>query len=124
MSASRSGSDSLSSSERDRKLLSDLVGRAVKRIHKASIQKYEEAAIQHVALAVAHERMLIASWVAGVFADLGKKKSISREIQLDLLRGEYVEANAKMRYAFEHYAENKGVSSEPLFTATEIEKDK
>jgi len=100
------------------------VGRAVKRIHKASVEKYEEAVISHVALAVNHERMLIASWVAGVFADLGKQKSISREIQLALLRGDYVEANGRMREAFEYYAENKGSSPEALFNSNSTEKDK
>jgi len=93
-----------SASERDRKLISNLISRAVKRIHNASIASYEKASLAHVALAVSHERLLFASWVTGVLVDLGEKPTASREVQIALMRGEYVEANHLMRKAIDKYA--------------------
>lgn len=99
-----SGGDS---SERDRKLISNLIARAVKRIHNASIERYEKASLAHVALAVSHERLLISSWVAGVFAELGERPDVSVEVQMALARGKYVEANDLMRKAIEKFAERR-----------------
>jgi hypothetical protein len=95
-----------SSSERDRKLIANLISRSVKRIHTASIEKYEDATIKHVAIAVSRERLLIGSWIRGVFDDLGHRE-LSREIENALSVGDYVGANERLRQAIDLYAYTK-----------------
>jgi hypothetical protein len=94
------------SGERDRRLIAKLINRGVARIRKVSLESYEKALIMHEAVVVTRERMIIASWVRGIFDELGALH-LSREIEMALHRGDFVTANTKAQEAIEAYVKWK-----------------
>lgn len=94
------------SGERDRRLIAKLINRGVSRIRKVSLEAYEKALIMHEAVVVTRERMIIASWVRGLFDDLGALH-LSREIEMALHRGDFVAANSKAQEAIAAYVKWK-----------------
>ena len=94
------------SGERDRRLIAKLINRGVARIRKVSLESYEKALIMHEAVVVTRERMIIASWVRGLFDELGALH-LSREIEMALHRGDFVTANTKAQEAIEAYVKWK-----------------
>jgi len=103
------------SDERDRRLLSNLVSRAVKRIHNASVDKYEEATQAHVTHAVRAERLMLASWASGVLSELNgnlprptveqykARAEAAYKVQTAILQGDYRAANEAMTASIEAY---------------------